>query len=414
MTIFKKSITDPDDILINNIVQKVKYELDYVSTLVPISETYTNGPYTKYYFTSPTDITNFVSSEYYDYLSSIDGSIWKKYKKQILCKFEHLKITTIPVLDLFVEKLHINPKLLFEKVKLNPSNHKLSLCVIIRYYWDFIESFENNTCDWSFFMLSLENNDLEFNKYIYHNIYCVLKINFNQCPYEKIFSTNSTFRSLKFINVAHFDVFEYFVNLFDVNIELVLNCNRIHHYVILALLEHYEKNTHKTDEYMQKPCSILKRMVKMSNIDIKEMCLFVENSINNTFGNTNHTKIYRVRFDLNSIVGLLIINNMIGELIDLLNYLNLDLKKCWKKAIIRMTIDILFSNDEESIKKFLQYLYATNYPTNYDFYAELTGLLVKQHGKYKYLHVGENLKLDKYFVKELYKMRYAGMKLKIT
>lgn len=384
---FKKPNPKYNDPIINNIIQTVQYQLDYVPVHV-----YTTEPnpeesvHTKYYITSITDITDFVSGEYYDYLLSIVPSVWKKYKMQLRCKFKDLEITTFSVLDLFVEKLNISQEFLFQTVKTSHSNHKLSLCIMVRYYKDFIKSFVGTDIDKNFFIESLYENNLSFNKYIYYNIYCMLDIKFDVCPYKKIFG--SIGKKSYYIYIKHFDVFEYFVRLFSISLDSILGCNSILNYVNI-LYELYYEEEHCKDTFCVKPYDAFKRLVTMANIDIGKMQCVLVKSIKNEYDESLSGNRRQVGFSYaDSIVHSLIRYKLIDDLIKLFDYSNIDLKQFNSCIINHMLINILFSNDMDFIVRFFRYLkWDVGYVMGYDFYSGLIELLKIKRGGYVYLYV---------------------------
>lgn len=392
---FKKPNLKYNDPVINNIVQTVEHQLDYVPVYTYVCEpdpdiNPDSNPHTKYYITSLTDITDFVSGEYYDYLSSIPTSIWKKYKTQARNKFKDLEITTIPVLDLFVEKLNIEQEFLFQMVKTCQSNHKLSLCIMIRYYKDFIKSFVGTNIDKDFFTKSLHENNLPLNKYIYYNIYCVLETKFDVCPYKKIFG--SIGKNSHYLYIKYFEVFEYFVELFGISLSKKLSCNSILNYVDI-LYGSYYGGDYCVGTFSVKPFDAFKRLVTMGSIAIDKMRCAVMESIEDEYGDEYGDSISGERRQVgisyaDSIVEIIIEYELIDDLIGLLNYLDIDLKQFNGRIINYMLVNILFSNNMDFIIRFFRYLkWDVGYVMETDFYSRLIELLKMKRGGYVHLYV---------------------------
>lgn len=391
---FKKPDLKYNDPVINNIIQTVQYQLDYVPVHVCTTEPNSDESfYTKYYITSIADITNFVSGEHHDYLLSIVPSVWKKYKTQLRNKFKDLEITTFSVLNLFVEKLNIDQKFLFQTVKTCHTNHKLSLCIMVRYYKDFIKSFVGTDTDNNFFTKSLYENNLSFNKYIYYNIYCMLDTKFDVCPYKKIFE--SIGKNSHYIYIEHFDVFEYFVELFGISLRNKLGCDSILNYVD-NLYELYYGGDYCMGTFCVKPFDAFKRLVTMANIPISNMCCAVVKSVENEYGDFISGERRQVRVSYaDSIVETIIGYELIDDLIGIFDYLNIDLKQFNGHIINYMLINVLFSNNMDFIVRFFRYLkWDVGYAMGYDFYSELIELLKIKRGKYVYLCVDRCSGLD--------------------
>lgn len=76
-----------------------------------------------------------------------------------------------------------------------------------------------------------------------------------------------------------------------------------------------------------------------------------------------------------------------------------------------MLIDVIFSNNEKIIVKFIHYLkYNVGYKMDFEFYTHLMKLLEKKN-KYTYLSVpkDQHIVLSDHIFQELNKLKYAGM-----
>lgn len=372
----------------------------------------------QYYITDASSITSFVATEYCDYLMEIDDCNWKKCKMQIMKSFWVLPIDNIQILNLFMEKLGITILQLIRNIKKCPSNQKLTMCCMVNYYEEFIENITKD--DVSFFRNSLLYCDLEFNKYVYYEIFPKVKSLFgNENPYEKFFCSNSD----RFLKIEYFDVFEYFIKLFETNI---LKCSRRDDRIIIRFLCDicFDDDDDDDDELCSyqnqcvekliNPCCIVKRLVDISNINITD----IKNSLNTDVEHAyKNYEVYCVsirscsNFDGVSLVKNLVVNNCIDELIELFDYVNFDLGKQEMYSIIGLLLDVMFSNDPNIVGKFVKYLKRTvGHMLNISFYDTLLKYITMRGKSYPYLRFANNntIILDKSITNGIVQLKYAG------
>lgn len=423
-----------------NDVLKAKYNLDYVPVPVlvpvhvPVQSPYPN-PNTKYYITSLSDITDFLNPEYYDYLSSIDNKIWAKYKEPLMDTFPTLEISSIPILKLFVEKLSIDVHTLITSVKRQPSNSKLLLCVMINYYEDFVNSinyvvdepieYSDGTigiCDKStddiFFTRIVKNCDLTLNKYVYHNIYSKAKTkpepNSNACPYRRIFFSIGT--DNLHLDIVSYDVFEYFVKIFNIDLKKMYKCDRMLEHLAITCSNEFDINYMlETLITPVKTDAILKQMVCLTGCKISTLKYVFEREIVSNY-TVGENEMFTVRvLEKEGTLNNLVKENRITELIEIFRYTKIDFKKFDSHVVIYMLIDVLFSNDEGSVREFLQYLkWGIGYVLDYAFFEKVMSLLKITRGKYNYLRVRRGMLLEQNILDGLMRMMYAGSTIKFV
>lgn len=424
----RKEMTRQINECIQNIVQKVRNELkpdiDVSKSVIMQTSVPEPVPIAKNHASHHTEITDYISDEYYDYLLSINDISWFNHRKWITRIFYLLKISSIRVFDLFMDKLKITLSSLFQIVKRNPHNYHIAMCCMERYNEEFIKSFDRY--DYLFFTRSLHYCGLSFNKYVYHNVYCKLNIQLDKCPYKEIFSNEYTYICAQ--SISTHDVFEYFINLFGINLrgkygktELLIN-----HVISMC---HYG-NDERCKEYLSElevnivestnPLNLLKRMIELTSVPMGQIRDEIENQILKSYNrvvltkeNVDYFSRYRIRHKYPwDIVTTLIAHNKIDELIEIFNYVNIDLKKFNCLTIALILLDVLFSNNEEIVIKFIKYLYNVGYVMNEQFYDKIIDLLTVRRGKYLYLSFEkEYITLDKNIMDGIIKLKYAGSKI---
>lgn len=407
---------------INNIIQDIKSDKITESILETI-RIIDRPLLRKYHVTDITDITDFIDGEYYDYLTTIKLDVWSKYKQALTRGIGRLEISDIRVLKLFMDKLSITHKVLFTKVKKYPSNQPLVMCCVTHFNEEFVKSISMS--DMIFFRTIIRNGDLEYNKYLYHNVY--RKTNYAlarmPCVYEQFFPPKAPISS-KYITIRNYDVFEYFVKLFDTVLYDSFTISNLTNYVTVTCNSSDSKHTYYGEKswYGTKPnpnaCDILRRLVNLSGTLITDVKNYIESGIKSRYDQPLYHKYFLVRLDYaKGFFSTFIQSNRIDELIEMLDYLGVDLKKYNSNIIVYMLIDVIFSNDPDIIVKFIRYLKdVVGYTIGTEIYSHVIGLLGKKNGSYEYLATNNMYcnSLTQSVVDELFRLKYAGSVIKFV
>lgn len=395
-TIVQTGISEHTNMLINNIIREINECTLSESVLETIREI--NRPsLVKYYVPDNMHILDFTDDEYYDYLLSICDNEWKEYKWLSRC-FGRLKISSYRVLLLFMKKLSITPQMLINKVKKCPLNKPLVMCCVQNFNKKFISNIQKS--DHAFFSSIFEKGDLEYNKCIYHNLYCELTDLFDECVYKEYFTKDMR---CKYERIECYDVFEYFSKLFNINLCDFLRPSQMIGYTTVLLFEKSQLNM----------CDVIKRLVGSSTFLLSDLHNCIRNHIWRRYCFTLYQKYFSVHGGYTCcIITELICSNRIDELFEIFEYLNINLKKYKYDVILYMLIDVIFTNNEKTIIGFIHYLkYNVGYRMDFEFYTHLMKLLEKKNNKYEYLSVSKDLHitLSDHIIQELNKLKYAGM-----
>lgn len=391
------------DKIITNIVQQVKYDLKHVNYK-------SINPHTKYYVSDMYSIIDFISEEYYDYLSNIPNSAWIKYRNPIIKQLEKLKITYGPILKLFVEKLNLPLEKLFRIVKNYAlRNQELVLCCVSNYTDDFIKSICFDNENRFFFENVITRYDLKTNIVIYHNIYCKITCFGTQCFYKHYF-INGMY-DYEYQLCDHFDVFEYFVGLFGLSIQTkklyeTNNC-------FLEEFCYYYRNICEGSEPKPKPkpkpnvvTDLFNRMIILSKISIDDIRNNMCNLIRLCYGDEmDKTTIVNEYMSNDDFWKTFVNSEQINALIELFNCAKIDLKVFKSDVIIHMLIEIVWTDNLDNIDKFMCYLKHIGYKIDVEFYLSLFEQLSRGFYRQNYICFGNRfLHVDT--LKELYKMKY--------
>lgn len=393
------------DEIIKNIVLHVFRDLDSVKQ---------TKSHSRNYILHHTDITDFISTDYWDYLTSIDDNTWTTHRTAILREFYHLKITDLKIFDLFVTKLGISQHTLFQIVKLRQPNSSIAMCCMKRYENQFIKSF-TSYYDSKFFTDTILYRNLPFNKYVYHNVYCKLKLKLCKCPYKNVFSNDYPYICTQ--EVGDHDVFEYFIDLFGIDLKGKYENTKFLIKHVISLCCNSVGRLLDESRPSANPCTMLKRMIELTNKSVKSVRISIKEQMQEHYRSTSPYVIkHNVRkWNPWEIVSTFVSHNKIDELIEIFNHTGVDLKNTDSQTIMLLMIDVLFSNNEEIVVKFIKYLkYDVGFVMDTKFYTRLIDMFMMKNNKYVYLSFeGAQINLNKNIMDGLAKMKYTGSKITI-
>lgn len=408
------------DAQINNIIQDIRTNTiteSVFETMCIIDKSLL----TKYYVSDIMDITDFIDGTYYDYLTTIEPDTWAQYKRSLVQKIGRLEISDHRVLKLFMDKLSITHNVLFTKVKENPHNQPLVMCCICAFNNEFVKTI--SVSDKEFFTSVIKNGDLEYNKSLYHNVYCKIKHVFGKhCIYEYFFPRKNII-GYKYKHIRNYDVFEYFVKLFGTIVREHLKIAESINYVITTC---YPSENIFYEHRLWKPmiktypipniCVILGRLVDLTKTSMTDVKKFINENIMGRYNKPLCHIRFSVHFDHTyQLIVKLIQTNRIDELIEIFDYVGIDLKEYNPNVIVYMLIDVIFSNDRDSITKFIRYLKnVVRYKINTGVYSRVIGLLEKTDNRYKYLATYHCKSLSHDVVEGLNRLKYGGSVIKFV
>lgn len=169
----------------------------------------TNDTYNEY---DKYDIIDFMDIDYLEYLSSLPNNIWKQYKNDI--EIQLLNVENIKVISFILNKIQVD----FYKY-ITKNFEKINLA-LLQYMIEineekFITKIIHSKFTRGLFQSSILYHDLEFNKYVYENLY------------KKIFNKNNEINNYaKNINLLENKKNENIFNYFPSNIFCWNNINK--------------------------------------------------------------------------------------------------------------------------------------------------------------------------------------------
>ena len=227
-----------------------------------------NDEYDKYDKYDEYDIIDFFEVNYIEYLNSIPIIIWSKYKKNIEIKL--LEVNNLQIINLVLEKIKIDPYnyILKNIMKINFELFKILINIDKKKIIDKIIKNE-------IFVILVDNifkyQNLDFNKYMYKNLYEDIKKNQNykNQNYEIKIITNYYQPHLSTYLPTYLDVFYYYIEIF--NLKNTLKC-----YTMNTKKNLYLKifNTYSVDS--------LEKIVKFKNLFEIDDAYFVSNVLCNS------------------------------------------------------------------------------------------------------------------------------------